>query len=91
MDHFKRSCEIGDGSEFNPSPWNRSLQISTGPKPRLSSMLAGYRINASGLAKLLGVHASMGSKILNGDPALTVGHVRLLASTFKVRPDTFLD
>lgn len=33
----------------------------------------------------------MGSKILNGERALTVGHIRLLASTFKVRPDTFLD
>ena len=57
----------------------------------LRHLLAAHRINASGLAKLLGVHDSMGSKILNGERALTVGHIRLLASTFKVRPDTFLD
>mgnify|MGYP001597868649 FL=1 len=57
----------------------------------LRHLLAAHRLNASGLAKLLGVHASMGSKILNGDRSLTVGHIKLLASTFKVRPDTFLD
>lgn len=33
-------------------------------------------MNASDLARLLGVHASLGSKILNGDRALTLKHVR---------------
>lgn len=57
----------------------------------LRHILAAHRINASGLAKLLGVHASMGSKILNGERALTVAHIKTLASRFMVRPDTFLD
>lgn len=57
----------------------------------LRNILAAGRINATGLAKLLGVHPSMGSKILNGERALTVAHIKLLASRFKVRPDTFLD
>ena len=57
----------------------------------LRHILAAHRINASGLATLLGVHASMGSKILNEERALTVAHIKLLAARFKVRPDTFLD
>jgi HTH-type transcriptional regulator/antitoxin HigA len=57
----------------------------------LRHILVAHRINASGLAALLGVHASMGSKILNGERALTVAHIKLLAARFKVRPDTFLD
>ncbi len=57
----------------------------------LRHILSAHGMNASGLARLLGVHASMGSKILKGDRALTVGHIRRLAAKFKVRPDTFLD
>ncbi len=57
----------------------------------LRHILSARRINATGLAKLLGVHPSMGSKILHGDRALTVAHIKLLASRFKVRPGTFLD
>jgi antitoxin component HigA of HigAB toxin-antitoxin module len=48
-------------------------------------------MNASDLARLLGVHASMGSKLLKGERALTVDHLRILAARFKVRPDTFMD
>jgi len=57
----------------------------------LRHMLDAHGMNASGLARLLGVHASMGSKILKGERSLTVAHIRLLAARFKVRPDTFLD
>jgi len=47
-------------------------------------------MNASDLARLLGVHASMGSKILKGERSLTVGHLRKLADRFKVRPELFM-
>ncbi|MEX0688329.1 MAG: helix-turn-helix domain-containing protein [Pirellulales bacterium] len=57
----------------------------------LRQILDAHGINASGLARLLGVHARMGSKILKGERALTVAHIRLLAARFNVRPDTFLD
>ena len=56
----------------------------------LRDILAAHGINASGLARLLGVHASMGSKLLKGERSLTVAHIRTLAARFKVRPDTFL-
>jgi HTH-type transcriptional regulator/antitoxin HigA len=57
----------------------------------LRHLMAENGMNASGLARLLGVHASMGSKILKGERALTVDHLRLLAARFKVRADTFID
>ena len=57
----------------------------------LRHILGVRGMNASGLARLLGVHASMGSKVLKGDRALTGAHIRRLAAKFKVRPDTFLD
>ena len=48
-------------------------------------------MNASDLARLLGVHVGMGSKILKGERSLTVEHLRKLADRFKVRPELFLD
>lgn len=57
----------------------------------LRHLLEQHGMNASALARLLGVHASMGSKILKGERALTVDHLKALAAKFKVRPDTFMD
>jgi HTH-type transcriptional regulator / antitoxin HigA len=56
----------------------------------LRHLLAENDMNASDLARLLGMHASMGSKILKGDRSLTVEHLRKLAARFKVRPEVFM-
>lgn len=56
----------------------------------LQQLLSDNNMNASDLARLLGVHASMGSKILNGERALTVEHLRKLADRFKVRSELFM-
>lgn len=56
----------------------------------LKHLLEENSMSASGLARLLGIHASMGSKILKGERALTVDHLKLLAARFKVRADTFM-
>ena len=56
----------------------------------LRHLLAENDMNASDLARLLEVHASMGSKILKGERALTVEHLRKLADRFKVRPELFM-
>jgi len=56
----------------------------------LRSLLADSDMNASDLARLLEVHASMGSKILKGDRLLTVDHLRKLSDHFKVRPELFM-
>jgi HTH-type transcriptional regulator/antitoxin HigA len=57
----------------------------------LRHLLSANEMNASDLARLPGVHASMGSKILKGERSLTVEHVRTLAALFKVRPELFID
>ena len=57
----------------------------------LKHLLAENEMTASDLARLLGVHASLGSKILKGVRSLTVDHIRKLATRFKVSPRLFLD
>lgn len=52
----------------------------------LKHLLEENEMNATDLAHLLGVHPSMGSKILNGDRALTVEHLRKLSARFGVAP-----
>jgi HTH-type transcriptional regulator/antitoxin HigA len=56
----------------------------------LRHLLSENGMNASDLARLLGVHASMGSKILNGERSLTVAHLRKLGVRFKVSPEMFM-
>ncbi len=56
----------------------------------LRHLLDENGMSASDLARLLGVHASMGSKILNRERALTVDHLKILLARFKVRAETFM-
>ena len=56
----------------------------------LRYLLEQNDMNASDLAKLLGMHASMGSKILKGERKLTADHLRQLGERFKVSPAAFL-
>lgn len=57
----------------------------------LKHLLAENDMTASDLARLLGVHASMGSKILKGERSLTAQHLRTLAERFKVNPQLFME
>ena len=57
----------------------------------LKHLLEENGMNASDLARLLGVHPSMGSKILKGERSLTVDSLRKLAAHFKVSPELFMD
>lgn len=57
----------------------------------LKHLMDANDMNASDLARLLGMHVSMGSKILKGDRALTVDHLKNLAARFKVSPQLFID
>jgi len=57
----------------------------------LKHLLQENEMNASDLARLLGVHPSLGSKILHGERSLTVAHIRKLTERFKVSPCLFLD
>jgi HTH-type transcriptional regulator/antitoxin HigA len=57
----------------------------------LKHLMAQNSMNASDLARLLGIHPSMGSKILNGERSLTVEHLQKLCERFKVSPALFID
>ena len=57
----------------------------------LKHLMEQSEMNGSDLARLLGMHASMGSKILNGDRSLTIEHLKKLADRFKVSPAIFMD
>ena len=56
----------------------------------LQHLLDLHGMNASDLARLLRVHVSLGSKILKGDRALTIEHMKILSERFKVRADLFM-
>lgn len=56
----------------------------------LRQLLSDNGMSASDLGRLLGMHASMGSKILKGERALTVEHLRKLADRFKVQAGLFM-
>lgn len=57
----------------------------------LRALLAEHGMSAADLARLLGVHRSLGSKLLNGKRALTISHLKILSERFKVSADLFLN
>ena len=57
----------------------------------LRALLDDHGMSATDLARLLGVHRSMGSKLLKGERALTTRHLKMLSDRFKVSADLFLD
>ena len=57
----------------------------------LRALLDDHGMGAADLARLLGVHRSMGSKLLKGKRALTTKHLKILSDRFKVSVALFLD
>ena len=57
----------------------------------LKHLMDENQMSASDLARLLGLHPSMGSKILKAERSLTVDHLKKLAARFKVSPEVFID
>ena len=60
------------------------------PLDSLKHLLSENGMNASDLARLLGVHVSLGSKILKGERSLTLDHVKTLCARFAVGPALFI-
>lgn len=56
----------------------------------LRVLLDEHGMGAADLARLLGVHRSMGSKLLKGERALTARHLQTLSERFKVSAALFL-
>jgi len=56
----------------------------------LRHLVAEHGMSAAELARLLGVHRSLGAMILRGERQLTLAHVSCLAKYFAVSADLFL-
>lgn len=56
----------------------------------LQHLLDAHDMSAADLARLLGVHRTLGAMILRGERQLTLTHVRTLAKHFSVSADLFL-
>jgi len=56
----------------------------------LQHLLDAHGMSAADLARLLGIHRTMGAMILRGERKLTLNHVRTLARHFGVTADLFL-
>jgi HTH-type transcriptional regulator/antitoxin HigA len=56
----------------------------------LQHLLDAHGMSAADLARLLGIHRTMGAMILRGERKLTLNHVRTLARHFGVSADLFL-
>jgi antitoxin component HigA of HigAB toxin-antitoxin module len=56
----------------------------------LQHLLDANDMSAADLARLLGVHRTLGAMILRGERQLTLAHVRTLAKRFCVSADLFL-
>lgn len=57
----------------------------------LKHVLAQSGMSGSDLARLLNMHPTMGSKVLNGNRKLTWEHAKVLGARFKVAPALFMD
>ena len=56
----------------------------------LQHLLDAHSMTAADLARLLGVHRTLGAMILRGERKLTLDHVRTLARHFGVSAELFL-
>jgi HTH-type transcriptional regulator/antitoxin HigA len=85
-DYFDLLCRLIEDYEKEqglPAPEVSGLDA-------LRHLLEAHDMSAADLARLLGVHRTLGGMILRGERQLTLAHVRTLAKHFRVSSDLFL-
>ena len=85
-DYFDLLCRLIEDYEKEqglPAPKASGLDA-------LRHLLDAHDMSAADLARLLGVHRTLGGMILRGERQLTLAHVRTLAKHFSVSADLFL-
>jgi antitoxin component HigA of HigAB toxin-antitoxin module len=85
-DYFDLLCRLIEDYEREqglPAPKVSGLNV-------LRHLLEAHDMSAADLARLLGVHRTLGGMILRGERQLTLAHVRTLAKHFSVSADLFL-
>lgn len=86
-DYFDLLCRLIEDYEKQQSlPLPKASGLDA-----LRHLLEANDMSAADLARLLGVHRTLGGMILRGERQLTLAHVRTLAKRFKVSADLFLD
>ena len=86
-DYFDLLCRLIEDYE------KESVQSGTAKVTALDALrhlLDAHDMSAADLARLLGVHRTLGGMILRGERQLTLAHVRTLAKHFSVSADLFL-
>ena len=71
--------------EQNPFDWPTISSIDI-----LKSLLEDHGMSISDFSRLIGVHRSIGTRILKGERNLTIPHIKALCDRFKVGPELFL-
>jgi len=84
-DYFDLLCRLIEDYEEDrvQAPVTTALEA-------LQHLVNAHSLNAADLARLLGVHRTLGAMILRGERKLTLNHVRTLARHFGVSADVFL-
>jgi antitoxin component HigA of HigAB toxin-antitoxin module len=86
-DYFDLLCRLIEDYEKEHAPL--STRKVSGLEA-LQHLMAEQGMGGADLARLLGVHRTLGAMILRGERKLTLNHVRTLARHFAVSADLFL-
>lgn len=70
----------------HPFDWPQMSDIDI-----LKSLLEDQGMSISDFSRLIGVHRSIGTRILKGERHLTIPHIKVLCERFKVGPELFLN
>ncbi len=85
-DYFDLLCRLVEDYEKEHGP--NAPKVSG--LAALRHLLDEHDMSAADLARLLGVHRTLGAMILRGERQLTLAHVRKLSEHFSVSADLFL-
>jgi antitoxin component HigA of HigAB toxin-antitoxin module len=83
-DYFDLLCNLIIDYEAVEAPVAVPLEI-------LRHAMEEHGMNAADLSRLLGVHRTLGPKILNGERAITAEHARKLGRHFGLPAGTFIE
>jgi HTH-type transcriptional regulator/antitoxin HigA len=84
-DYFDLLCSIMEDYDAKTVKWPKVTGLDI-----LKHLLDEHGMTAADLARLLGVHRTLGAMILRGERKLTLNHVRTLARHFHVSADLFV-
>src|SRR2546423_7393786 len=85
LDYFDLLCRLIEDYEKDQIKPPKASALES-----LNHLLGARKMNAADLARLLGVHRTLGGMILRGERKLTLNHVRTLSRYFGISADIFV-